>query len=125
MSVVKTKYTGELSTSTDYPMSHHPIMTSAKPFGPTDLLTASLGSCIVTYVDFVAKKNGFETPGIEIEIKKTMNADASRVTAFDVTLNLNNEFTPGQKEIIEAAAKSCPVGNSLRPDIRRTYAFIY
>jgi len=125
MLVVKTKYTGGLSTSTEYPMSAHSILTSAKPFGPTDLFAASLGSCIITYVDFIARKNNFETPGIEIEIKKTLNADASKVTAFDVILNLQNNFTSQQKQIIEAAAQSCPVGNSIHPDIRRTYVFNY
>ena len=46
MAIVKTEYTGALSTSTTYALSENPILTKAKPFGPTDLLTASLGSCI-------------------------------------------------------------------------------
>lgn len=125
MAIIKTIYKGSLSTSTDYPLSANPILTQGSPFGPTDLLTASLGSCIVTYVDYIAQKNGFETPGINVEIKKTMNADASKVVVFDIHLHLNQDFQADQKLVIEKAAQSCPVGNSIDPTIRRTYTFSY
>ena len=36
MTTIKTEYTGNLGTSTVYPMSENPIFTKAKPFGPTD-----------------------------------------------------------------------------------------
>jgi putative redox protein len=125
MGTVKTKYTGSLSTSTSYALSESPILTKANTFGPTDLLTASLGSCIVTYIDFIAKKNGFSIDEANVEIKKTMNADGTMVTNFDVILNLNSTFSAEQKLVIENAAKSCPVGNSLHIDIKRTYVFNY
>ncbi len=100
-------------------------MTKAKPFGPTDLLTVSLSSCIATYIDFIAPKNGFSTNKAEVEIVKTMNAVGTMVTNFDVVINLNNSFSDDQKQIIENASKSCPVGNSMHLDIKRTYVFNY
>lgn len=125
MATVKTEYKGSLSTSTNYALSENPILTKAKPFGPTDLLTVSLSSCIATYVDFIAQKKGFSTDKAEVEIVKTMNADGTMVTNFDVVVNLNNSFSDEQKQIIESVAKTCPVGNSLHPDIKRTYVFNY
>lgn len=125
MGIIKTEYTGNLGTSTTYSLSKSPILTKANPFGPTDLMTASLGSCIVTYIDFIAKKNNFTTDKATVEIKKTMNTEGTFITNFDVTLNLNDEFTNEQKEIIETSAKNCPVGNSLHIDIKRSYAFNY
>ena len=125
MAIIKTIYKGGLSTSTDYPLSVSPILTQSSPFGPTDLFTASLGSCIVTYVDYIAQKNKFETPGITVEIKKTMNADGSKVVAFDINLYLNQDYPADQQRVIETAARSCPVGNSIDPAIRRTYKFSY
>ena len=125
MAIVKTEYTGALSTSTTYALSDNPILTKAKPFGPTDLLTASSGSCIVTYIDFIAQKNNFEIPGTIVEIKKSMNADGTKVIAFDIDLNFKTTYSNDQKAVIEDAAKNCPVGNSLHPDVKRTYNFNY
>jgi hypothetical protein len=39
MAAIKTGYRGNLGTSSVYPMSENPILTKAKPFEPTDLLT--------------------------------------------------------------------------------------
>ena len=125
MTTIKTEYTGNLGTSTVYPMSENPIFTKVKPFRPTDLLTVSLSSCIATYIDFVAQKNKFETPNVTVKINKTMNADGTKVEAFDTVVNFGKEFSTEQKAIIENAAKTCPVGNSLATDIKRSYQFNY
>lgn len=125
MAQVKTKYTGNLSTSTHYPLSDNPILTKADPFGPTDLLSVSLSSCIATYISFMARKNNFETPGLDVEIKKTMNEKGTKVIEFDVIVNLGKQYSATQKVIIEHASKTCPVGNSLSNDIIRSYVFNY
>ena len=125
MATIKTIYTGNLATSTEYPMSENPILTKAKPFGPTDLLTASLSSCIATYIDFMAQKSNFETPNVIVEITKTMNANGTKVVAFDTVVNFDKEYSKEQKLVIEKAAQTCPVGNSLASDISRTYQFNY
>jgi putative redox protein len=125
MATIKTEYTGNFSTSTAYPMSDNPILTNAKPFGPTDLLTASLSSCIATYIDFIARKHKFETLNVNVEINKTMNVDGTKIRGFDTVVNLNREYSAEQRTIIESAAKNCPVGNSLATDITRTYIFNY
>jgi uncharacterized OsmC-like protein len=125
MATIKTEYTGNLGTSTIYSLSESPILTKAKPFGPTDLLTVSLSSCIATYIDFVAQKNKFEKPNLTVEINKTMNADGTKVEAFDTVVNFGKEYSTEQKGIIENAAKTCPVGNSLATDINRSYQFNY
>jgi putative redox protein len=125
MATIKTIYTGNLSTSTTYPISENAIITQANSFGPTDVLTASLSSCIATYIDYIAQKNNFETPNVNVEIKKTMNADGSKVATFDVVINFNKDYTNEQKAIIEDASKTCPVGNSLASEIERTYQFNY
>lgn len=125
MATIKTEYTGNLGTSTISPMSENPILTKAKPFGPTDLLTVSLSSCIATYIDFMAQKSQFATPNVNVEIKKTMNGDGTKVVAFDTVVNFGGEYSTEQKLIIENAAKTCPVGNSLATDIKRSYQFNY
>jgi putative redox protein len=125
MATIKTEYTGNLGTATSYPMSESPILTKAKLFGPTDLLTASLSSCIATYIDYMAQKNKFETPNVTVEINKTMNTNGTKVIAFDTIVYFGKEYSTEKKIIIENAAQTCPVGNSLATDIKRSYHFNY
>lgn len=54
-----------------------------------------------------------------------MNSDGSKVGLFDINLNLNNSYSNNQKAIIERAAQSCPIGNSLHTNIMKTYTFNY
>ncbi|HVV53984.1 MAG TPA: OsmC family protein [Mucilaginibacter sp.] len=103
MTLIKTKYTGALTTATKSPLAEQAIWTSSKIFGPTDLLTVSLGSCIVTYVDFMAQQNRFETPDLDVEIKKKMNGTATKVTGYDIVLKIGGNYTATQKETIENA----------------------
>jgi organic hydroperoxide reductase OsmC/OhrA len=70
-------------------------------------------------------ENKFESPNTNVEIKKKMNADGSKVEAFDTVVNFDDEYSSNQKAIIENAAKTCPVGNSLASDIIGTYQFKY
>ena len=73
----------------------------------------------------MAQKNKFETPNVNVEIKKTMNADGTKVEAFDIVVNFGKEYSTEQKAINENAAQTCPVGNSLATDIKRSYQFNY
>ena len=52
----------------------------------------------------------------EVEIVKTMYADGTMATNFDVVVDLNNSFTDKQKQIIEEASTNCSVVNSLYSD---------
>jgi organic hydroperoxide reductase OsmC/OhrA len=54
-----------------------------------------------------------------------MNADGTKVEAFDTVVNFGKEYSNEQKAIIENATKNCPVGNSLATDIKRSYQFNY
>lgn len=54
-----------------------------------------------------------------------MNADGTKVEAFDTVINFGKEYPNEHKAIIEKAAKTCPVGNSLSTDIKRTFQFNY
>ena len=72
-----------------------------------------------------AQKNKFETPNVNVEINKTMNVDGTKVEAFDIVVNFGKEYSTEQKVINENAAQTCPVGNSLGTDIKRSNQFNY
>ncbi len=135
MTKIKTIYTGSLRTEAEHLPSGNKIITDApidnhgkgEYFSPTDLLATSLGSCILTIMGSSAKSHGFNIDGTTIETEKIMATHPRRVVELilDITFPTGNNYTDSQKRIIESAARTCPVANSLHPDIKKTITFNY
>ena len=81
---------------------------------------------MLTIMGISANSYGFSIDGTTVEIEKIMGTNPRRVVEIVVTLNFpKNDYTPQQKRLIEASAKTCPVANSLHPDIKKTITFNY
>ena len=93
-------------------------------FSPTDLLAASLGSCMITIAGMAAQEHGFSIDGTTIDITKIMASNPRRVAEVIVELHFpKNNFTEKQKKIIQVACLNCPVAKSLHPDLKQTVVF--
>jgi uncharacterized OsmC-like protein len=134
MYTVETIYEGELITRATHSRSGVELMTDAPPdnqgkgssFSPTDLLAASLGSCMLTIMGIAARNHNFNLDGTRVHILKKMAADPRRVIGIDVILDLPaGEYSEQQKRILEHAARTCPVALSLHPDIKQEITFNY
>ena len=129
---IETIYTGELRTQATHLASQNTIITDApidnngkgEAFSPTDLLAASLGSCMLTIMGISANAHGFSIDGTNISITKIMAANPRRVGEIivDFTFPVNN-YSDKEKMLIEKAAASCPVALSLHPDLKQTINF--
>lgn len=129
---IETIYTGELRTQATHLASQNTIITDApldnngkgEAFSPTDLLAASLGSCMLTIMGIAANTHGFSIDGTKISITKIMAANPRRVGEIivDFTFPTNN-YNDKEKMLIEKAAASCPVALSLHPDLKQTVQF--
>ena len=129
---IETIYTGELRTQATHLASQNAIITDApldnngkgEAFSPTDLLAASLGSCMLTIMGIAANTHGFSIDGTKISITKIMAANPRRVGEIivDFTFPANN-YNDKEKMLIEKAAASCPVALSLHPDLKQTVQF--
>ena len=126
MKLVETSYEGRFISKTKSPLSNDPIKVDPK-FGPIDLLMGAYGSCLLATVDFYAKKADFEVSASNSEISYGMHADGDRVGEIHVKIHFaSGDYTSQQKELMENAAKKlCHVGNSLNPEIKRSYEFTY
>lgn len=131
---IKTIYKGGLRTEATHLQSGATIITDAptdnhgkgEGFSPTDLLCASLGSCMLTIIGIAAGVHGFSIDGTSVEITKIMNPTPRRVGEIVVVFNFpKNGYTDKEKKIIEAAAASCPVAMSLHPDLKQNVTFNY
>ena len=134
MATIKAKYTGNLRTEANHIQSGKNLITDApvdnmgkgEAFSPTDLLAASLGTCMLTTMGIAAQKNGFQMQIVSIEITKIMASNPRRVDEIQVTMDLSDSnYTDEQKSILENAALNCPVAKSLHPDLKQTVDFNY
>lgn len=132
MKISNIEYLGELRTKATHLRSGEQFITDAPPdnkgkgeaFSPTDLLATSLGTCAVTIMGIAANEHGFELTGTRIEITKIMESNPRRVGEIIVEFTFpDNNFSEKEKTIISKAAYSCPVYQSLHPDLKKTYVF--
>lgn len=134
MATIQTKYVGELRTEAEHLQSGVKIITDApldnkgkgEAFSPTDLLAASLGSCMLTIMGIAARTYEFDIDGTEMEVTKIMASNPRKVAGVIIEFTMpKNDFTNEQKAIIEHAAHTCPVALSIHPDVKQEVIFKY
>lgn len=132
MATIETTYIGELRTEATHVFSGNRIITDApldnqgkaEAFSPTDLLSASLGSCMFTIMGIAAREHGIQIDGTTCSITKIMAADPRRVSEIQIVFNFPDiRYTDKQKLILERAAIHCPVAKSLHPDLVQNITF--
>lgn len=133
MPTVSTEYLGHLRTQAKHVASGNTIITDApldnhgrgEAFSPTDLTSASLGSCMMTIMGIVAERENLDLAGTTFEVTKTMAADPRRISKIEVNFKLksNVELSDAQKQKLQNAARTCPVALSLHPDIEQLVTF--
>lgn len=129
----KIVYQGALRTAATHVQSNTTIETDAptdnqgkgERFSPTDLVATALGSCMMTIMGIKARDMQIDLTGTTISIQKHMLADPRRIGAVDVVF----EFPAGlqlqekERQILENAARTCPVAKSIHPDIEQRVVF--
>ena len=127
-------YIGELRTEARHTKSGKTFITDAPPdnkgkgeaFSPTDLLATALGTCAVTIMGIAAEEHGFSIDGTTIDITKIMASNPRRVAEVIVEFQFpDNAYSEKERKIIELSAKSCPVFQSLHPDLKKTFRYKY
>ena len=127
MATITTTYLGNLRTEAVHVQSGSKLITDApldnhgdgEYFSPTDLFAASLGCCMLTIMGISANAHGFDVDGATVETTKVMAVNPRRVGEFIVNITLpHNKYSEKERRLIEAAARECPVHNSLRDDIK-------
>jgi len=107
---------------TDAPTDNHG---KGEYFSPTDLVAASLGSCILTMMDAYAVQHGMDLRGTKVITDKIMAADPRRIGEIRIDIYFPEDYTDKQKAALKRAADTCPVGKSLHPDMVKTINFYF
>ncbi len=134
MPTSKIVYLGDLRTQATHLASAEAIITDApvdnngkgEAFSPTDLAATSLGSCAMTIMGIVARRDEIDFAGSEIEITKIMSAEPPRKIAR-IEVNFTMKTPEALSEEVKAkyvrTAHTCPVALSLHPDIEQVFNF--
>jgi len=135
MATIKSTYEEGLRTSAQHLASGNTIITDApldnngkgEAFSPTDLVSAALGSCMMTIMGIVANRADIDIDGMTVEITKIMAAEPRRIA--EVVLNFampaGKTYSDKEKAMLENAARTCPVALSLHPEVKQTVNFQY
>ncbi|NCY02003.1 MAG: OsmC family peroxiredoxin [Planctomycetia bacterium] len=108
---------------TDAPVDNHG---KGESFSPTDLVATALGACMMTIMGIVAERHGLDLAGMRAETVKQMSTDAPRrITGLRTTLTIPLPADHPQRQLLEQAARTCPVHASLSPAIDAGIEFVW
>ncbi len=127
-------YQGNLRTEAQHIKSGNKIITDAPPdnngkgeaFSPTDLLSTSLGCCMLTIMGIVAQRHAILLEECKVDITKIMGENPRRVVEIIVEFTMpKSNYSNKERDLLENAAETCPVAKSLHPDLKQTIIFNY
>ena len=124
---IEVRYEGELHTQATHGPSGATLETDApkdnegrgEAFSPTDLLATALGTCMLTVMGIYARRKGWEMKGARVTVDKHMVADpVRRVGRLEVRFEMPAGIPAEARKPLERAAHTCPVHQSLHPDVK-------
>lgn len=130
---IKGQYEGNLRVKLTHSPSGSTIETDApkdnegkgENFSPTDLIAAALGSCILTIMGIVAKRDGMDISGAYFRAEKHMADNPRRVDKIVIETFLPQYLNSAQRQKLEKTAHTCPVHQSIHPNITKEIKFTY
>ncbi len=109
------------SIETDAPVDNHG---KGEAFSPTDLVAAALGACMATIMGIYAESHGLDLTGMKIEVSKEMTTTPPRrIARLTTEIWLPAGIAPNPA--LERAAHTCPVHQSLHPEVEKPVTFHY
>jgi putative redox protein len=127
-------YSGELRCAATHTPSSESLITDAptdnhgkgESFSPTDLVATALGTCMLTIMGIFAKRHGIDLSGTSVTVVKEMTTTAPRrIASLKSEIRLPLSGTHPHRKSLEQAALTCPVHQSLRPDIEKPVRFVW
>jgi putative redox protein len=106
---------------TDAPKDNHG---RGEAFSPTDLVAAAIGTCMLTLMGIAAERHQIDLRGTRVEVEKQMIADpVRRIARLVIAISIPNPVPGSMQGVLERAALTCPVMQSLDPRIEKPVTF--
>ena len=127
-------YEGQLHCRVTHGPSGQSFMTDApkdhdwegRAFSPTDLVAAALGTCMATVMGIVARRKQIDLAGVRVHVEKEMTAaPPRRIASLATTITMPARLRAEERTLLERTALTCPVHQSLHPDVQAPVRFVY
>lgn len=93
-------------------------------FSPTDLCAASLAACTLTILGIVARRHEIDLGRTRADVRKIMSSDAPRrIARIEIDFYIDLPADHPKRNLLENAARACPVHFSLHPNIEQALHF--
>lgn len=134
MITITTEYEGQLRCKNSHGPSGNTFATDApvdnngrgETFSPTDLVATALGSCMATIMGIVAERKSIVLTGMKITVGKQMSDDQPRrISRLDVRIEVPLAENHVERKLLESAALSCPVHQSIHPDVEVPITWVW
>jgi uncharacterized OsmC-like protein len=127
----KVVYLSDLRTECEHLQSDNTFITDAptdnngkgQAFSPTDTVATALASCMLTVMGIKANDMGLKLDGSFAEVTKIMSSNPRRIAEIQVQLQMNLSVDDKQRLVLERTGLTCPVNESLHPELKRTISF--
>jgi uncharacterized OsmC-like protein len=127
----KVTYLGDLRTSSVHTNSGNTVVSDApldnngkgEAFSPTDAVANALATCIFTILGIKASTMNVDLAGSTATVTKHMQPEPRKISKIEISFEMSLSADEKTQQILERAAKSCPVYLSLNPDIEKILTF--
>ena len=125
-------YQGELRCEAVHEQSGTVLVTDApkdnqgkgESFSPTDLVATALGSCILTVMGIAARTMQINLQGTKVSVSKEMVVKpVRRIGKLAVVVDVPLKLDEAQQQKLIDIAHTCPVHQSLHPDVQMPIEF--
>jgi len=119
------EYLGNLNIKSTHEPSKSILKTAApidnngdgSSFSPTDLLANATLNCMITIMGISANTHNYSIEGTTGSVEKHMEANPRRVGKLVININVPQNLSEKETELVWASARNCPVMNSLSSDL--------
>jgi putative redox protein len=131
---ITANYEGQLRCRATHGPSKNELITDApadnmgkgEAFSPTDLVATALATCTLTTIGIAARRKGLEIQSMRAHVEKHMSTDAPRrIVRLPVKIWISLPPDHPERALVEHAAHTCPVYQSVRSDIEMPIEFVW
>jgi len=91
-----------------------------RTFSPTDLVSAALGSCILSILEPVFERNGHDPRKLELNILKELSKKPMMIKSLKIDVSYPDKLEDSFQKKVLKVMEICPVKRSISSDVEIT-----
>lgn len=95
-----------------------------RSFSSTDLVSAAVGSCVLTTIDSILEREGHDPKLIKITIEKVLSENPKMIKTISLKIFHPNKLSEVTLKKLYRAMDTCPVKRSLNEQVEIKTAFV-